>query len=237
MANGRDEMYPNAPLYGVDFEMRFNGETAIDARKNQYQKLIKERYPNLLIPNSVPGQAYDLIPYSFRSKDDNKGVFLSIAQFGIFTKTYQNFDEYFEFCTREIDIFLEVFPEIDVINRYGLRYNNFILFDRDETKEIPLFKLLGFSFKNEVIPNMVTDFDFKYNFMVGHDTLSLMCKPVVLSGQQEAISFALDYSSEKDLNKNGVGGFLKRAHLEIKKVFEGLVTDKFREQMKGNFDG
>jgi hypothetical protein len=83
-----DEIYPNAPLQGVVFEIRFPGEPAIECHRDQFFQMVRQEFPQVLVPKLREGDAAALTPYHFVSEDNSRALLTAVdgKDVGIFTK-------------------------------------------------------------------------------------------------------------------------------------------------------
>ena len=228
-----DIRHPNSPLEEVVFEIRFPGETAIECRRHEFQAMIRDTYPRLLVPESKLEAPIALEPYRFAKDDESAGVMLGLNRLGHYTKGYQGFPFFKAECLRLIEIFQSLFS-VDTLTRIGLRYVNIMPFVR-ERGFIPVEKYFDLAAKMlELLPNRFEDFSTAFVIPVERGKITIRIERVMeKGGTEEAMLLDFDYEEQEDLLMAQVDQYLDRAHERSKSLFRQLLTDSYRSYMEG----
>src|SRR4051812_15499453 len=85
---------PNSPLVDVVFEARFKGDLSVLAKWGELQRAVKDRYPQLLVPQSRDGEAPLLQPLQLASLDAKSRILLAVNSFAFGTSSYVDYDTF-----------------------------------------------------------------------------------------------------------------------------------------------
>jgi uncharacterized protein (TIGR04255 family) len=141
------DILPNAPLVLAIFQLRFAGETAVEAGRVAFQDATRDRLPKLYVPKMVVGQAPALQGVTFRSDDESESVELAINAFTYYSSRYEGFSSFKERVRSYLDVFSRS-VKIHRLTRAGLRYVNHIpILRASPTAAIPLGDYLNFGVK------------------------------------------------------------------------------------------
>lgn len=224
-----DEVYPNSPLRGVVFEIRFPGEPAIECHRDLFFDAVREHFPQVLVPKLREGEAAALTPYHFQSADNSAALLTAMNLFAYRTNTYPGFAGFRAETLRWLKAFTGVFP-IDKLNRTGLRYTNVIPFPPGQGFPIEHYLKLQLHLGGE----QVTRFDQFFltsRILVGEGSLTMQVGHADEGG--DAIVLDFDFAKEGELRIADIEEYLEQSHQETKKLFEGLLTDEYRSYMRG----
>jgi len=229
-----DEVYPNSPLIEVVFEIRFPPELAVEGRRHEFWEKVRDVYPSLLVPTGSPGQLLSLIPYRFEQEDNQAGIMMAINRFSLYVRKYEGFRKFKEEFLRMHRLFGETFS-LDRVTRIGLRYINLIPFGREDGL-IPLnrFLTLGFQWP-PVIPERFKNLSLTFISRIDGGTITTKLEPVVRDDGREALLLDFDYSKEREgLVFTQVDTYMDEARAFIRQLFEALITDEYRQYLKGD---
>src|SRR5438105_138152 len=111
-----DEVYPNSPLQGVVFEIRFAGEPAIECHRDEFFEMVRESFPQVLVPKLREGEAPALAPYHFQNAGNSAALLTAMNLFAYRTSVYPGFVVFREEALRWIEVFTKRF-RIEKLNR------------------------------------------------------------------------------------------------------------------------
>lgn len=231
--NNSSEIYPNSPLMEVVCEVRFDGNLEIVAQLHKFQKKINEKYSNLLVPKVSLGSAISLEPYRFESKDGNSGVNISLNKFSYYEKKYSGHVKFIKEFNRLISI-LNGIVRLKDLNRVGWRYINLIPFSRLE-ENIPLNDYLNVSVHIPTInTEMVNNISLVLMSAAEGGQITTKIESVISnSGSDEALVLDFDYSATNDLKYENLATIIDSAHRHTRNLFEEIITEKYRQYLKG----
>ena len=230
------EVYPNAPLVEVVCEIRFGGELTIEARRHAFRERIRAAYPQLLVPKlGTDDRPLLLQHYRFRSDDGERTVLLAPNSFGFSVTRYQGHRAFFAEYMQLHKVFEETFPEITNVNRVGWRYVNIIPFVRADGL-IPLDDFLRLDLRlPEQMPNRYEKLDLRFTALkTNHDSVIMRLASVQKGTGDEGLLLDLDYGTKGDaLRLKDVKRHLSDGHDHCKTLFENLITDSYRQYLRG----
>lgn len=230
-----DEVYPNAPLVEVVFEIRFPGELVVECERHRFWQNLREQYPKILVPHASADQALALVPYRFKSEDENLTISIALNRLSLSIRNYQGFAEFKKEITRVFDIFGDTYG-IGKLNRVGWRYVNIIPYVREDDL-IPLQRLLTLGFKvPKSVPERFDALNFSFNAKRKEGTVTIKVESLIKEdGGQEALLLDFDYGKEDpDLHFNKYKSYLEEAHSFTRELFEDFITGEYREFLRGN---
>ena len=67
-------LYPNQPLTSVAIEVRFRGDLGVEKHRCDIQAEIRDRYPNLFVPNAQENVAPATQPFRFQDNENKNGL-------------------------------------------------------------------------------------------------------------------------------------------------------------------
>lgn len=227
------EQYPNQPLIDVAFEVRFPGDPAVECRRDEFFRLVRDKYPKVYVPKLQPGDAPALALYHFKQDDDQATVMTAINKLAYSTKKYPGFEAFKAEVLRITAIFGATF-KIGKLTRTGLRYVNAIPFVL-KAGSIPLREYLKVGFQ---IPLPATDsfktLNFSFASQVGNGTINVRVEHMLAEDKShEAILLDFDYAMQSDLTFDRIEAYLDESHSVTKQMFEGMITDEYRKYIRG----
>lgn len=227
-----DPEYPNSPLSGTVFEIRFPGEPAIECHRDLFFEKARGEFPRVLVPKLQPGAAAALSPYHFQREDESASLLTALNLFAFHTQAYPGFAHFRHEVLRWVGIFADEF-RINRLTRTGLRYTNIIPYAPEEL--FPVGNFLDVEIRLGVIKS--SSFGrFSLSAVVptaSGGSLTVQINEVQNESQQSAIFLDFDYSMAGDLHISNVGKYLDDSHAETKRLFEGLLTKQYKAFLKG----
>ena len=235
MSNKYDlsEVYPNSPLVEVVSEIRFPGELAIECRRNDFFDRIRNEYPKILIPQSGNKPITSLTPYCFENESQTAGIMMAIDRFSFFDRDYAGHKRFIKEFVRLAKILGEIYS-IKKLNRLGWRYINVIPFNRED-EIIPIQRFINFGFKlPEGISNKFTNLSVVFMSKVQDGTVTTRIESIIRSeDQQEALLMDFDFAMTEGITLSRINSCVNKAHKQTRNLFEKLITDDYREYLRG----
>ncbi len=226
--------YRNAPLVKAAFEARFAGDLSIETKRDQFQRMLKPELPNLYVPNAVLGVANALQHYQFRKEDNSATVSLAVNGFLYATSRYPGFDIFKEDLEIVWKHFSDLF-DIPEFTRLGLRYTNHLPIIRAEDGTIPVTKYVTSDLNP--ITRVPTEKTYEVAVSVTCEMsggqLRLAMQTEKRAGGLEILVLDLDFSRTEAIKREEREEFILSAHEEIEKVFSDLISQDYKEIMKG----
>lgn len=228
-----DKVYPNSPLIEVVCEVRFPADMAIECRKDLFHAKIKNKYSEILVPQVQAGKAMPLEAYRFEKKDRSAGVMLAINKFSFYEKKYEEHKKFIKEFMRLAYLFGETYS-ISKIDRLGWRYINLIPFTREDGL-VPLQRFLTVSLN---VPNGVSErfenLSMVFISKVPDGSITTKIESAVRGDrQQEALVLDFDFAMTENLHFSKLGDYVIIAHEHTRAIFESLITDQYRQYLKG----
>lgn len=238
--SSNEPLYPNQPLVEVATEIRFHGNLEIEQIRAKFQKAICSNFPVLKVPNAQQGVAPSLQPFRFERLDGMCGVQLSINSFSYFTKNYPGNVSFLNELKSVLEAFFASIKSVKM-TRVGWRYINSIPFFREE-ELIPLKHI----FKNNDIFRDFLSGDLKKiqcyickQFDDYHANIYLENRDQFPDSGEELV---LDIDAFRDFEEPAViaaedaVNFIQGGHDVARLIFENLISDSYREFLKGGDD-
>ena len=227
-------LYKNAPLVNTAFESRFFGDLSIEARRDQFQRAIRADFPKLYVPNAALGTAPALQHYQFRNDDNSTRVSLAVNSFVYATSSYAGFESF----KVELEKYRRLFNEhfgIRSFTRLGLRYTNHLPIIRNDSGAIPLSKYVTASLKvaKEFPSEHINDVSLGMSCKMAGGDLRLLMQTEQRDGGLEILSLDFDFSRRGALDSDEIPEFLETAHKEIEALFLDLISEDYKEIMRG----
>ena len=221
------EKLKNSPLVEAIFEIRFPAELSIECNKDKYYEKIRGNFPQILIPKTLPSDAYALEPYQFESSSRAELIRFSINRFSYIARKYDSFKVFKEKSLKYINLFSDIF-KISTLKRTGLRYINHIPIKR-EYGMIPITKYLKFGYK---LPSSIpTNPEFFQTILLtkiddGKLRVLIQAQGTEIKEMEEIIVLDFDFSYEGDLVVSDLAKCLNDSHKHTKEVFEDLISEE-----------
>lgn len=228
------KIYPNAPLDEVVIEIRFPAELSIESSRDEYYEKIRKELPNIFVPRISTGESLSLLPYSFKNDDGNETVQFSINRISYHTNKYTGYNRFKTKAMHYLPLFCRMY-KIKSLKRTGLRYINYIPFERDNNI-IPIQKYINFGYD---IPSSIPQDYEAFNTELlskikdGKMKTSIGIVTSTKNPTIETIALDFDFYFEGELKLTNLGNYLETSHNHIKKVFEDIISDRYRKIMEG----
>jgi uncharacterized protein (TIGR04255 family) len=228
------DIYPNSPLVEAVFEIRFPGEPRVECNRDVFYERERGGFPNVLVPSIKTGGFPGLEPYRFESEDQQSGMLIALNKFAYYVRRYPGYAQFSKEVLNLVTEFGKIY-NISKLNRSGLRYINIIPFSR-ESGLIPLNRFLKIKFElPEVFPNNFENLSLVLISKTEGGTITTKIESIISADRShEAILLDFDYAKDKDLVIDHVEQYLKESHVHTKRVFEELITDEYRNYLKGD---
>jgi len=231
-AAAEPDVYPNAPLAEVVFELRFPGEPAIECRRDEYYATIRRDFPHVWVPDAEIGKPAALQPYQFKSEGDTQTVMTAINRFGYSTKRYGGFRE---FKPRALELARSFCKQFGIrkLNRIGLRYINIVPFVRDAGR-IPWQQYFTVRMN---LPSgafdCLTNANIAYEAKCDAGTITTRIACVRSGKADEAFLLDFDFAKTEGATTVSLPAAIQEAHDETKRVFQEIVSDQYKAVMRG----
>lgn len=228
-----DEVYPNSPLIEVVCEIRFPGDIAIECRRDEFYSKIKDKYPEILIPQMRPQKVMSLEPYRFENKDRSAGVMLAINKFSFYEKKYEGHKKFTKEFKRLCKLLGETYS-LAKLDRIGWRYINLIPFSREDGT-VPINRFLTLSISSpKGISDRLENVSMVFISKVSSGSITTKVESVVRADrQQEALVLDFDFAMTERLHFPKLGDYVTIAHEHTRTLFEDLITDEYRQYLRG----
>jgi uncharacterized protein (TIGR04255 family) len=240
-----EEVFKAPMLDEVVFEARFpillylpkkidEFQTQIIGKFPECKEMIQQKIP-LLMTKDIDNFNNEIV-WEFKNQELNTSLIVNRNRFALVSKKYKSWnhhegsDGFYDILKHITDIFLKIYP-IQRFERLGLRYIN----------KMTLAERTGTYFKEYFHP--LTDID-KYPI----ETLSEnFCRLRIkkANGIELAIQSTFEYLPEKtnylidldafvlNTNSNDLSSRLEGLHANILSEFHSLITEKWRDKMRG----
>ncbi len=227
------ELFPNAPLREVTFQVRFPGELAIEAKRHEFHHKIRSNYPKLYVPKAQPDVAPALQAYTFKNEEETTSIGLAVNTFFLTTLRYLGFEKFKAEFLSVFSLFQEMF-NIQKFSRTGLRYVNHVPALKEQGI-IPLKDILKIKIQSPIpISDAYEEFLLVFAARLGEG--KLRCITQYQSEQPQGREFILldfDYFIEGELEPKRINELLEISHSHTKEVFLSLLTEDYLSVMRG----
>lgn len=232
MKRPKDEVYPNAPLVDVTFEVRFPGEPAIECRRDLLFARVRKEFPKVYVPFPQPGQALALAPYEFKDEKGSRSLRVALNSLGYDTNAYRGFADFRKEALSALRPTGKMF-RLNRISRVGLRYVNLIPFVRTNGG-LPLRDFLNVRIEAPMGESMdPSQFVFAVQRRCGKGSMTVRVESVKSAQDgKEAFLLDFDYSRAEALRFGRIADYLDEGHAHTKRLFEELITSEYREVMR-----
>jgi len=223
------EVYPNSPLVEVVCELRFPGELAIECRRDEFYEKIRDRYPTIMVPKVGDG----LAPYCFENEGRTAEIMLAINRFSFHERKYSGHKRFIKEFIDSVKTLSQTYS-LKKLARVGWRYINVIPFTREDGI-VPLQRFISV---NVNLPEGVSD-QFENLSMVliskvPNGTITTRIESIIRSDdQQEALLLDFDFALTEKITFSRINSCVIRAHEQTRAIFENLITDDYRQYLRG----
>lgn len=232
------EQFPHAPLVRAIFEVRFPGETAVDLAKPRLQRELRASLPHLLVPKVKLDVAVALQPFIFSTEDQSEAFQVALNSFAYSTGKYPGYVLFKERVLGLARVFSETVPEVQKLNRVGLRYiNHMPILRESKAAAIPLqdYLTVGLNLPPSIPGANLTELNSAFTVRLGPGSLKVMLKVEAgpSAAEPERLVLDFDFSQLDDLRLSALADYLDAAHEQTKRVFTDLISDKYLPVMRG----
>lgn len=228
-----DEVYPKAPLSEVVFEIQFPGEPAAECHRDELFEFVRSDFPIVRVPEAAAERNFKFRTYQFASTDGSYTIMAGINQLGYSSKKYTGYADFKKQLLPTFRFFCERF-KIHTLRRVGFRYINAIPFTR-ENGLIPLARYL--KSKCVLSPNIPDHFDqCSIALVQSLEKGKILTQIETMTGKnatEEALLLDFDYFKTENLKTANLDEYLEESHSKAKAFFENIITDQYREFIRG----
>jgi len=231
--SGHKDIYLNSPLLEAVFEIRFPSEPRIECNRDIFYEKIRADFPNILVPSTKIGGFPALEPYRFESTSQKSGMMIAINKFAYYVREYQGYAQFKKDVLKWANAFGQGY-RLQKLERSGLRYINIIPFSR-ESGLVPINRFLKVRIDlPEVFPKNFENLSLVFRSKTEGGAITTKIESIISIDQShEAILLDFDYAKDKDLSMSSVEEYMEEGHAHTKRVFEELITDEYRNYLKG----
>lgn len=227
-----DEVYPKSPLNEVVFEIRFPGEPSIECHRDELFDVVRSRLPKVRVPGPAADDNFRFRTYQFVSNDDAYTVMAGLNLLAYSSKRYTGFADFSAQLKPVFDFFCKRF-KIGPLRRVGFRYINAIPFTR-ENGAVPIARY--FKSKFMLSPGISDSMELcsiglVQNLENGH----IMTRIETMKAQngEESLLLDFDHFKTEGLNADKLTDYLEESHSQAKTFFENIITDQYRDFIRG----
>lgn len=123
--------YPNQQLRSVSFETYFPGRLGAFSAMGELHEEVRAKFPNLFVPNLLPGEAHALRPYQLRNAEHSRSLALAVNQITYIAFNYPGHEAFIEEAAPLIGKCLSAY-RVETLSRVTMRYENEIGAGRNE---------------------------------------------------------------------------------------------------------
>ncbi len=225
------EIYPNSPLQGVVFEIRFPGEPAVECHRDQFFEDVRKEFPQVLVPKLQEGAAAALSPYHFQSADGTKALLTALNLFAFRTSQYPGYAAFKDEALRWCRLFATRFS-IDKLSRTGLRYTNVIPYPPGQGFPLHRFLQIQMSLGGGTMDRLENLY-ITSRMPAANGALTLNVGSIKGEQGEDAILLDFDFARTEGLRFAEIERHLDESHDETKQLFESLLTHEYRSYMRG----
>jgi len=232
------DIYKNAPLARAVFQARFPGELAIELARPRIQAALRGAFPKLFVPNAVPGVAPATQPYLFKSSNESESFEIALNSFAYTTTQYPGYARFRQIVLAHARIFSDAVPEVEKLNRVGLRYiNRMPILRESKAAAIPLRDYLnvGLELPASIPGANLTELNSAFTVQMDGGQLRVVLKIEEGAGpaEPEVLVLDFDFGQLEDLHIRNLELYLDRAHDHTKRVFTDLIAQEYFPVMRG----
>lgn len=224
-----DEIYPNSPLIEVVCEIRFPPDLAIDSRKHEFQRQIEGEYPILRTRGRGDSEA---TLFRFENAQRTAGVLMGLDRLARYEKKYTGHKNFISEFFKVFDKFKSIYKTKN-LTRLGWRYINIIPYVRNDGL-IPLDDLLQVKVLLGESYAVPLNLDITIESVVSNGSLTTKLATITEQGTgREVMVLDFDFAMVADLRVSKLRSHVRHAHGVTRATFETLITDQYREFLRG----
>lgn len=211
------------PLAEAVIEVRFPGEADVERLRGSFQKTVRERFPDLLVPRVVAGESVATMPYVFSRRDRSQAVLLSVNLLGYIARSYPGW-------VRFRDAFLEHWQHLtDLVpvgraTRVAVRFVN--RFDGQLTEVVRRTDLPPFLAPLQ-LDTVRHEASTRYRTQRGHSAHV----QVLWEASNSALSLDFDVALDDLEDVDSLSGTLDRLHDDVEALFLASVEPRFAAEL------
>jgi len=227
-------IYPNSPLVEVVFEIRFNGIPAIECHRDKFYEQVRQVYPKVFVPAVKDGDFPALKAQRYAKEDESAAVLHAINSFALSSKDYSGHAAFKSEFLRLLGVFDGLF-KIGNLNRAGWRYINVIPYAK-VGDIIPLAQFFNFDLGLPLGSSEYENLNMVLTTKIEKAHVIFRLQAMETQDGQQVLLLDIDYSKTQDLTLNGASQYLDEGHLRAKDVFERLITEQYRQYLRGEIE-
>lgn len=228
------EIYPKAPLVEVVFELRFPGEPAVECHRDELFQFVRKSMPLVRVPEATSPEHFKFRTYQYASEDS---AFTVMSGINLLLYSSKRYSGYADFTSQLVPIF-KFFTQrfkLGPLRRFGFRYINAIPFTRDENGAIPVSKYFRskFSLSPDIADGM-EQCSISVVQKVGPGQVITKVEGLRKPGSgEEAFMLDIDYFRTGDIKAADFESYLEEGHVGAKHFFESIISDQYRDFLRG----
>ena len=224
-----EETYPNSPLIEVICEIRFPPDLAIDSKKHEFQQQIRDEYPNIGTRGRGDSEA---ALFRFENAHRTAGILMGLDRMARYEKKYTGHKNFISEFFKVFDKFRSIY-KIKNVTRLGWRYINIIPYVRNDGL-IPLDDLLQVKVLLGESYALPLNFDITIESAVPNGSLTTKLATLTEQGTgREVMVLDFDFAMIANLQVSKLRSHVRHAHGVTRATFETLITDQYREFLRG----
>jgi uncharacterized protein (TIGR04255 family) len=199
--------------------------------------MARGEFPRVFVPKLKAGDAVALSPYRFQRNDESASLLTALNLFAYQTSEYPGFPRFSHDALKWIRAFGELF-EIGPLTRTGLRYTNIIPYAPVDLS--PVTDFLDVSVRLGVVESLnLARFSFSAVIPTASGgMLTVQIQEMESEDGESAILLDFDFALSAERGSDGlhleqVERYLHESHTETKRLFEGLLTERYRRFLRG----
>lgn len=221
--------YPNQQLRSVSLETHFPGELSYFGQLGVIQEQVRDRLPNLFVPNIQPGEAVALRPFQFRDQD-RAALAIAVNQATYVSYAYPGHSAFVAEANPILRAALEsVGPTL--LSRVTYRYENEVGLERDGAGCVGV----GDIFPGILLPALSVDLTRAVNLAVEHAWVEGDRGGIrgvharIEEGLAGPVLRVAVLASVEAVQLDDFEPAVSKAHELAFNLFESLISDDFRE--------
>lgn len=236
----KNELYPNSPLGEVVVEVRFDGEISVETKRDLFFDKIRGQYPTVWVPKAVQGGFPALQAYQFEKPDRKSGVGLALNRLSYYEREYRGHEVFVAEFMR-LTGYLQSLYGIKKLNRIGWLYVNVIPIVR-ESGFLPIKRYFNFGMTlGSLVVNPFKQLNLEWHIPAeSGDILCRLSNVLVQPSGEEALKLDIDSFHMFDQDRlpiDSLQDYVRDAHRRARACFESLVTEEYRDYLRGKVIG
>ncbi len=180
-----------------------------------------------------------LQPVVLKAADETEAFEFAINSFGYSTTSYAGFDRFKEQLLKFAAVFASAVPEVNALNRVGLRYiNKMPLLRENNEAPIPVADYLNLGLMlPESIPQVnLTELNSVFSVRLDDGVLRVAVRTEERStpAEREVLVLDFDYILKNNITMSNLETYVESAHRHTKRVFHDLLAPSYLAFVKGD---